>query len=65
MKRVKKMNLLLDDAYIEKMANFYCSEAALVIFPYLREIPFEEWLYRQYQSKFVKQQHLHEVRRAV
>lgn len=39
---------MLDDDYIEKMANFYTSEAALVIFPNLHHIPFSEWLYRQY-----------------
>jgi hypothetical protein len=39
---------LLDDDYIEKMANFYTSETAQIIFPNLHKIPFEKWLYRQY-----------------
>ncbi len=43
---------LLDDEYIEKMANFYTSEAAQVIFPNLHKIPFEEWIYRQYFLRF-------------
>jgi hypothetical protein len=43
---------VLDDEYIEKMANFYTSETAQVIFPNLHRIPFEEWLYRQYFLMF-------------
>lgn len=39
---------LRDDDYIEKMANFYTSETAQIIFPNLHKIPFEKWLYRQY-----------------
>ncbi|MGG3466332.1 hypothetical protein ABES02_02030 [Neobacillus pocheonensis] len=45
---------LLDDDYIEKMANFYTSETAQVIFPNLHKIPFEKWLYRQYFLSFEK-----------
>jgi hypothetical protein len=45
---------MLDDDYIEKMANFYTSECARVIFPNLHKIPFEEWLFRQYLLTFEK-----------
>lgn len=45
---------LLDDDYIEKMAHFYTSETARIIFPNLHEIPFEKWLYRQYFLNFEK-----------
>jgi hypothetical protein len=45
---------LLDDDYIEKMAKFYTSETAQVIFPNLHKIPFEKWLYRQYFLNFEK-----------
>ncbi len=44
MKQMPKM----EDEYIEKMAEFYTSEAALKIFPYLHDIPFERWLYQQW-----------------
>lgn len=43
---------MLDDDYIEKMANFYTSEAAKAIFPNLHKIPFAEWLFRQYVLNF-------------
>lgn len=42
----------LDDDYIEKMAKFYTSECAKVIFPNIHKIPFGEWLFRQYMLKF-------------
>lgn len=45
---------MLDDDYIEKMANFYTSEAANKLFPNLKSIPFGEWIYRQYLLKFEK-----------
>jgi hypothetical protein len=45
---------LLNDDYIERMANYYTSEAAQVIHPYLHKIPFEKWLYRQYFLDFEK-----------
>ncbi|NRD79455.1 hypothetical protein HPT25_19010 [Bacillus sp. BRMEA1] len=45
---------MLDDDYIEKMANFYTSDAAKAIFPNLHKIPFEKWLYRQYFLNFEK-----------
>ncbi len=45
---------ILDDDYIEKMGEFYTSQTAEVIFPSLRKIPFEEWLYRQYFLSFGK-----------
>lgn len=44
----------LDDDYIERMANFYTSEFAKIIFPNIRKIPFSEWILEQYMSKFEK-----------
>lgn len=40
-----------DDEYLNKMADFYTSENAKRIFPYIQEIPFEEWLRRCYLNK--------------
>lgn len=42
----------LNDDYIEKMAKFYTSETAKVLFPNIDKIPFEDWIYRQYFLKF-------------
>lgn len=39
-----QQNPIHDDEYIEKMANFYTSEAAKTIFPNLHKTPFYEWL---------------------
>jgi hypothetical protein len=50
----RMVNPILDDDYIEKMANFYTSEAAQLIYPNLQKVPVEEWLYRQYFSRFKK-----------
>jgi Fe-S cluster biosynthesis and repair protein YggX len=44
----------LDDDYIEKMANFYTSEFAKIIFPNIHKTPFSEWLFKQYMLKFEK-----------
>lgn len=43
---------VLDDDYIEKMADFYTSETAEIIYPSLHTVPFAEWLYRQYYLSF-------------
>jgi hypothetical protein len=51
--KVKKYPIL-DDEYIEKMANFYTSECAKIIFPNMHKIPFSEWIFEQYMSKFEK-----------
>jgi hypothetical protein len=45
---------LLDDDYIERMAQFYTSDTAQIIFPNLHKLSFEEWLYRQYFLNFEK-----------
>lgn len=45
---------MLDDNYIEKMANFYTSDAAKKIFPNIQKTPFYEWLCKQYISEFKK-----------
>jgi hypothetical protein len=50
--RMLKQYPMLEDSYIEKMANFYTSETAQVIFPNLHLIPFNEWIYRQYFLMF-------------
>jgi hypothetical protein len=50
--RMVKRFPMLEDNYIEKMANFYTSDAAQVIFPNLHKIPFNEWIYRQYFLTF-------------
>ncbi|WP_066369284.1 hypothetical protein [Neobacillus fumarioli] len=50
--QINKPFPILDDDYIEKMANFYTSEAAKVLYPDLHKIPFENWLYRQYFATF-------------
>jgi hypothetical protein len=50
--RMMQLYPMLDDDYIEKMANFYTSETAQIIFPHLHKIPFEEWLYRRYFLDF-------------
>ena len=50
--RLTQLYPILDDAYIEKMANFYTSEAAQLIYPHLQSIPFEDWLYRTYFMNF-------------
>jgi hypothetical protein len=50
--QLMQLNPMLCDEYIEKMANFYTSEAAQIIFPDLQKIPFEEWLYRRYFLDF-------------
>jgi len=43
---------MFDDDYIEKMANFYTSEAAKRIFPNILKTPFHDWLCEQYTSEF-------------
>ena len=50
--RMLKRFPMLEDDYIEKMANFYTSDAAQVIYPNLHTIPFADWLYRQYFLMF-------------
>ena len=43
---------MLDDDYIEHMANIYTSEEAKNIYPNIHKISFEEWLYQQYLVDF-------------
>lgn len=52
--KLLKQYPLLDDGYIEKMANLYTSEIAKTSYPNIKKIPFEEWLYQQYFSNIEK-----------
>lgn len=37
----------MDDELLERLANFYCSEYVEKNQPWVREIPFDQWLDRQ------------------
>lgn len=54
MMNVLKMKMkvsTLNDDYIEKMADFYTSDLAEIVFPGIREVPFFEWLQAQARKK--------------
>lgn len=40
-----------DDDYLEAMGKYYTSETVTKLFPYIREIPFEEWLRRKHAQR--------------
>lgn len=37
----------IDDVLLDKLGEFYCSEYVALNQPWIREIPFEQWVERQ------------------